>query len=143
MTKNEMRKDRKRNKLVKDLKKEYTDKNELLKRIKEHPRVQVQVILKRDYGYGGSMMFDDALDKLSLDIKESKLKLETKFQVINPILEFQTKPEWRAIQIEVEERNLKEYNENFKTLTEQTAKAKKSIAEQEARFYPYILSSNP
>ena len=47
-----MRKDSKRNKLVKDMKSEFKEKEALLKRIKEHPRVQVQVILKRDYEYG-------------------------------------------------------------------------------------------
>ncbi len=133
-----MRKERKRNKLVKDMKEELERNNKLLERNKAHPRIPIQVSLKRDHGYGGSMMYDDALKKLSLDIKESKLKLESKFELVNPIFKFQYDPHWRAIQIEKEERDLKEYKENFEELTKQVAEVKEAIAKQET----FIASRN-
>ncbi len=134
MSSNKLRKDVKRNKLVKDMREEYKSKEQLLKRIKDHPRVQVQVILKSEYGYGGSMIYDDALAKLSLDIKATELELGTKFEVINPVFSFQTFPEWRATKIEQAGRDLKEYKENFEELTKQVAKAKEDIAKQEVRI---------
>ena len=132
MTKNEERNKRKRFKLVKDMKEELNRNDKLLKRNKENPRVSVQVSLKRDHGYGGSMMYDDALDKLSLDIQKTELELKTKFEVINPIFRFQDNPEWRAIQITQAERDLKEYEENFQELTKQVTKVKEGISKQEA-----------
>ena len=128
-----MRKDSKRSKLIKDMKEEYKAKTALLKRIEDYPRVQVQVALRTEHGYGGEMLYDNALDKLSLDIEKTALEIATKFEVINPIFKFQTYKEWKAIMITQAERDLAEYKENFKTLTEQTAKAKKSVADQKVR----------
>ncbi len=134
MTKNKLRQDSKRNKLVKELMEELQRNEVLLKRNKEHPRVSVQVSLRRDHGYGGNMMYDAALDKLSLDIQETELTLKSKFEVIHPIFKFQTDPKWRAMQITKAERELKEYQENFEELTKQVATVKDSIAKQETNI---------
>ena len=133
MGKNQKKKESEKNKTIEDLKKEFKDNEEIRKKNKEQYKLQVQMgMIKK--GLPPNQMYDTLLQTIEGDIKELKMKLDTKFETINPVFQFQSMPEWGALQIEQAEKKLKQQNENIKEIKARVSEVKADVAEQNSRI---------
>ena len=118
---------------IEEIGKELKANEEILAKNKNQYKLQVQMGLIRK-GFPPNMMYDSLLEKLGIEIEEMNIKLDSKFEVVHPMFRFQSEPRWRAIQIEVTEKQLKQHRDNIEEIQKRVVEVKKEVAAQTIRI---------
>ncbi len=82
--------------VINDLKNEFKTNEEIHEKNKEQHKVQVQIGLIK-MGLPPARMYDSVLGELQFSVKELKLKIDSKFEILTPFFGYESTPDWRAL----------------------------------------------
>lgn len=131
-----MSKNTKKNKekRIDELKKELENNDGMLKKNIDQHKTQVQIGLYQRHYPTTSPMYDTLIEKLQYDREEIKIKLETKFIVINPTFAYQQDKRWIALQIEIHQKILKAIENNLVEINKNVEEVENEITAQNGRI---------
>lgn len=119
---------------VDKLKKELANNDTLLDKNINKFEEQVQIGLYR-LGYPTSYpRYDILLDRMSRDIRELKMRIDSKCKVINPLFVYQTSPDWVALELENAEKQLQSIEKNKSGIEDNISRIKSEIVAQNERL---------
>lgn len=119
---------------VKQLRDELVESDGVLKRNIENPKMQIQIgLIKKGFPSSGGM-YDTMIERMNFEARELQMQIESKFEVINPLFQFQKNPEWRTLQRERAENNLTAIQGNIEEITKSVEETKNEITAQTARI---------
>ena len=119
---------------IPQLKEEIKRNDEVLRKNHEETDKQIQVGLYQKGYPPTSPMYNTMIEKMKLDREEAQIKLDSNFEIMNPVFQFQTNSRWKEIQKTYHKRNIKAIDEGLVELEKQVAEVRADVEKQNQRI---------
>lgn len=119
---------------IKSLQEELKANDNLLKKNKGGHSIMVQVgLIQRGYPQNG-IMHDTMIENAEFNLKELRMKIDSKCRTATPPYQYQHYPEWQKLQLENAKKQLEISEKSLKEIKQQVEEVENEIVAQNGRM---------